>query len=68
MIQNKSFYAIEGVGRVGETLRAEMIFELLQQRLALLFRSDFYGHAAFVIRCRCKRGAKIAARQSTQAR
>lgn len=66
MIQNKRFDVVERVRRVGKSLSAEMIFELLQQRIALLFRSDFYCHAAFVIGCRRRRGAKITARQSAQ--
>src|ERR1700761_8097738 len=67
-LQREGFDAIESVGRIAETFRREMRFQLPQQVLTLRFAGDFDGYAAFVIRRSCGRSAKIATGQSTQAR
>src|SRR5713226_6214364 len=65
-LKSVDLHIVEGVGRVGETLRREMPFELPQKIVALGVAREFNGYAALVIR-RCRgRGAKIATAQSAQ--
>src|SRR6266478_2486892 len=56
-----SFHGVEGVGRVGETLRCKMLFDLTHKCVALGFGCKFDRDAALIVRRCGGRCAKIAA-------
>src|SRR5712664_1681866 len=56
-----SFHGVEGVGSVGEASGCKMLFDLTHKCVALSSRGKFDRDAAFIVRRRCRRDAKIAA-------
>src|SRR5713226_1626508 len=60
-LKSVGLHVVEGVGRVGETLQCEMLFELAHKVVAFSFRCKTDYYAALVVRRCCGRGAKLAA-------
>ena len=68
LLQDVRFHGVEGIRRVGEAPRCEVLLELPQKRVTLRFVPKLNDYTARNIGCVRWRGAKLAAAQSPQTR